>query len=343
MGGTTAKACMIERGEPLRAGEYEIGATASVGSRLLKGAGYLLRVRSIDVAEVGAGGGSIVEADPAGGIRVGPESAGATPGPICYGRGGDRPTVTDANVLLGYLSGEALLGGSLPVDAERARLIWERAVARPTSLSVEASALGTHRLANANMERAVRLVSTERGFDPRSATLIAFGGSGPVHAAGLAASIGIPRVVVPPAPGVFSALGLLTVSVGQEFVSDFHRRLDPKVLEPLQGRWEAMEAEAATELAGPGSGLRPRYERLLDLRYEGQHRELTVRFPHPDVDALSLRLVADGFHREFHRTFGYTTPEPITIENVRLVASVEAIRSPLDGVLQGLARPATER
>jgi N-methylhydantoinase A len=339
MGGTTAKACMIERGEPFRAAEYEIGATASVGSRLLRGAGYLLRVRSVDVAEVGAGGGSIVEVDGAGGLRVGPESAGADPGPVCYGRAGERPTVTDANLLLGYLNPHSLLGGDLPVDVERARSVWTSRVADPTGLDVLESALGAHRLANANMERAVRLVSSERGFDPRSASLIAFGGSGPVHAAGLAAGMGIRRVIIPPAPGVFSAVGLMSVGVGQEYVRETHMILDGHVAAVLEQRFEAMSAEARVEFGvEPAGRTAIAFERFLDLRYQGQHRELTIAVPFRRLTPHAIRRAGDLYRREFARTFGYTTAEPILIENVRLVVSVAPPDPPVETVLAALSR-----
>jgi N-methylhydantoinase A len=337
MGGTTAKACMIEDFEPFRAVEYEIGATASVGSRLLKGAGYLLRVRSIDVAEVGAGGGSIVNVDLAGGLQVGPESAGANPGPVCYGHGSERPTVTDANVLLGYLSPDALLGGDLRLDTERARAIWRKQVANQIGLSTEKSALGAHRIANANMERAVRLVSTERGFDPRTATLIAFGGSGPVHAANLAAGIGIRRIIVPPGPGVFSAVGLLTVSVGQEFVRELHAELDVANANVIADRFTKMEADCEQELRPDArTGEAARFGRFLDLRYAGQHRELTISFPHRHLNAIAFSQAAKVFRRQFHQTFGYVASDPIVIENVRVVASMPGGGPPVEAVLAAL-------
>ncbi len=200
MGGTTAKASLIENGELLRSKDYEVGAGLNVGHRLLRGAGHILSVPAIDVAEVGAGGGSIAVVDASGSLRVGPQSAGAAPGPACYSRGGEQPTVTDANVLLGYVNPHHLLGGDFPLDLARARVAVESGVARPLGLSEVEAAHGVHVLANSNMSRALKAVSSERGRDPRRFTMFAFGGNGPVHAAGVAMMIGIRKIIVPPYP-----------------------------------------------------------------------------------------------------------------------------------------------
>ena len=201
MGGTTAKASLIEHGRVSRTQEYEVGASLSVGSRLLRGSGELIRIPTIDIAEVGAGGGSIAWRDPAGAVAVGPRSAGADPGPACYGRGGREPTVTDANVALGLLPEGRIGDGHL----ELSRALAERALE-----TVGVSPRAVHDLANATMMRALRSVSTEKGRDPSEFALVAYGGSGPVHAAALAAELGARTVVVPPLAGVFSAVGLLS-------------------------------------------------------------------------------------------------------------------------------------
>ena len=218
MGGTTAKASIIENGEMLQAPEYEVGGGISVGHRLLRGSGHILRVPAIDLAEVGAGGGSIATVDRSGSLRVGPQSAGAYPGPACYGLGGQDATVTDADVLLGYLNPRHLLAGDFPIDAELARRAIADNVARPLNMSDVEAAHGIHLLVNSNMGRALRAVSSERGRDPRRFDLICFGGGGPVHAAGLAEMLDITRVVVPPFPGVFSSFGLLVADVEHHFV-----------------------------------------------------------------------------------------------------------------------------
>src|SRR5262245_42125221 len=182
MGGTTAKASIIEDGKVARAQEYAVGAGIMVGSRLLTGAGYALKVPAIDLAEVGAGGGSHVWIDAAGALQVGPESAGAVPGPVCYGSGGTMPTVTDANVLLGLLNPNHLVGGALKLDAAKAQTVFKAAIADPLGLSPESAAYGAHVIAASNMIRAIRAVSSERGRDPRDFSLFAFGGNGPLFA-----------------------------------------------------------------------------------------------------------------------------------------------------------------
>ena len=217
MGGTTAKAGIIERGEFSRALEYQVGGGIMTGSRLLTGAGYLLKVPAIDLAEVGAGGGSIVRIDAGGSMIVGPDSAGAVPGPVCYDTGGDEPTVTDASLILGHLNPDFLVGGALKLNAERARTMFAERIARPLGLSLEHAAYGAQRIASANMMRAIRAVSIERGRDPRDYALCAFGGNGPVFACTMAKELGMRRVLVPPSPGLFSAFGLLYAEVEHHY------------------------------------------------------------------------------------------------------------------------------
>ena len=209
MGGTTAKASMVENGEVVRAQEYAVGAGIMIGSRLLTGAGYTLKVPAIDLAEVGAGGGSHVWIDAGGALQIGPESAGASPGPVCYDQGGTVPTVTDASVLLGYINPQHLVGGALKLNAERARAVFTDTIAKPLKMTPEQAAFGAHQIAASNMIRAIKAVSTERGRDPREFALFAFGGNGPLFAAGMAAALGISRIVVPPSAGLFSSFGLL--------------------------------------------------------------------------------------------------------------------------------------
>ena len=209
MGGTTAKASLIENGKYARAVEYSVGGGIMAGSRLLTGSGYRLKVPAIDLAEVGAGGGSIVWLDPAGSLQVGPKSAGATPGPVCYGKGGTDPTVTDACAILGYLNPNHLVGGDLPLNTELSTSVFADKIGGPTGLGLEEAAYGAYEIASANMIRAIKSVSSERGRDPRDYVLFAFGGNGPLFAGAMATILGMRRILVPPAPGVFSALGLL--------------------------------------------------------------------------------------------------------------------------------------
>ena len=213
MGGTTAKASLIEGGKIAHTDEYEVGGGISLSSRLVKGAGYALKLPVIDISEVGAGGGSLVKFDRGGGLKVGPESAGAAPGPACYGLGGTEATVTDANVMLGFVNPKALAGGTVPIDAGKARTAIEEKVARRLGTSVEAAAWSVFEVASSTMMRALKAVSTYRGRDPREFGLVAFGGNGGVFGPHLAKELGIARVIVPPAAGVLSAIGLLVSDV----------------------------------------------------------------------------------------------------------------------------------
>ena len=226
MGGTTAKASLIENGQRSWTTEYEVGAGISLSSRLVKGGGYAVKVPVMDLAEVGAGGGSIVWIDRGGALRVGPQSAGAVPGPVCYGLGGKDPTVTDANLVLGYINPVQLAGGSVALRGDIAVESLRVNVAERLGLSLLEAAYGVHTIANISMIRAIRAVSTYRGRDPREFALLAFGGSGPIHAVGIARSLDISQVVIPPSPGVFSAIGLLEAQPEHHFVQTFLRRID---------------------------------------------------------------------------------------------------------------------
>ena len=189
MGGTTAKASLIEEGEYTRSLEFQVGGGILTGSRLMTGAGYLLKVPAIDLAEVGAGGGSIIWIDAGGSLQIGPQSAGANPGPVCYGIGGTQPTVTDANVVLGYLNPAHLVGGELKIDAQQSKDVLAKKIAEPLGLNVAHAAFGAHRIAISNMIRAIRAVSSERGRDPRNYAMVPFGGNGPLFAAGMATEL----------------------------------------------------------------------------------------------------------------------------------------------------------
>ncbi len=336
MGGTTTKAAVIEKGEPLKSGEYEIGAPISKGSRLLKGGGYLLMVRAVDVAEVGAGGGSLVSMDVAGSFHVGPQSAGAEPGPICYDRGGVEPTTSDANVLLGYLNPEYLLGGSLKVNLEKTRRIFEEKVALPLGLSVLEAAYGVHVVANAAMARAMRSVTTERGRDARNFTLVAFGGSGPCHAAALARQMGIKQVIIPTAPGLFSSLGLLAAAQEYEFVHSLMMVTGDGADGNLEEGFRALEKEAAQTLRLEGyDPTRLAFQRYADLHYAAQIHELTVPVP----ASGSMPELKDAFGQEHNRTYGYRSDgENVEVTNIRVIGRPEVdASSGLDMASMGAA------
>ncbi len=321
MGGTTAKASIIENGELLQAPEYEVGGGISVGHRLLRGSGHILRVPAIDLAEVGAGGGSIATVDRSGSLRVGPQSAGAYPGPACYRLGGQDATVTDADVLLGYLNPQHLLAGDFPIDAELARRAIADNVAGPLNLSDVEAAHGVHLLVNSNMGRALRAVSSERGRDPRRFDLICFGGGGPVHAAGLAEMLDIARVVVPPFPGVFSSFGLLVADVEHHFVQTHFKTFDEIDLPILAGLVESMWEEGRRQLRLEGfADARHEVITQADMKYEGQVSDLTVAVPPGPITQATLDAVAENFDREHEQSFGYRTDASYQLVNVRVIA-----------------------
>ena len=319
MGGTTAKAAIVEGGEPQIVTEYEFRDGISAPSRFVKGAGYMLKVPSIDIAEVGSGGGSIARIDAGGLLVVGPESAGGDPGPACYGRGTQQPTVTDANMVLGFLNPRSLAGGSLPVDAVLSLRAVEAHVARPLKLSVEDAAHGIRQVANVNMARAIRAVTVERGKDPRDLALMAFGGGGPLHAVDVARLLGIRRVLISPVSGVFSAAGMLAAEAVHEFI---HPLLAPLVTvreSTVRDAQEGMALDGRAALAGEGYGesaVQLRY--AADVRYIGQSSQLTVHMAPGPYDAAALHT---AFERLYRETFGYVAEdEPVELVNLRLSA-----------------------
>ncbi|WP_333670496.1 hydantoinase/oxoprolinase family protein [Elioraea tepidiphila] len=322
MGGTTAKAATVEGGHVARAAEYSVGAGIMVGSRLLTGAGYLLKVPAIDLAEVGAGGGSLVRVDAAGGVQVGPESAGAVPGPVCYDRGGTAPTITDANVILGYLNPHHLVGGAVTLNAARAASVFEDKVARPLGLELARAAHGAHLIAASNMIRAIRAVSTERGRDPRGFALFAFGGNGPLFACGMAEQLGMRRIVVPPSPGLFSSFGLLYADTEHHYARSFRRLTRALDLAELNAAWDALAAQARAQLAAEGfTAPTARVTRAAALHYHGQSFDLTVPVPDGPLDAAALRDLEEAFGVEHERTYGHRAgaEEPVELVSIQVV------------------------
>jgi N-methylhydantoinase A len=302
MGGTTAKASLIDRGEIASTDEYEVGGGISMSGGLAKGGGYALKLPVIDVSEVGAGGGSIVRIDAGNALKVGPESAGAMPGPACYAKGGTDATVTDSNVVLGYLNPQGLAGGTVPIDCELARSAIQRIADRLGSELME-TAYGIHRLANTMMTRAVKAVSTYRGRDPRDFTLFAFGGNGGIHASSLAHDLQIRQVLVPPAAGVFSALGLLCADREAMRSVAFLRPLESASVARALERCTALEQQARADL-GASEDTVVRWRAA--MRYAGQGFELAIELPRnvsshtdpvPDIRA--------AFEREYRRTYGH--------------------------------------
>ena len=322
MGGTTAKAAIIEQGELTRAHEYAVGAGIVIGSRLLTGAGYTLKVPAIDLAEVGAGGGSHVWIDAGGALQVGPQSAGAEPGPVCYDKGGDVPTLTDANVLLGFINPKALVGGALKLNAEKARLAFAEMVAKPLRMTIERAAYGAFEIAASNMIRAIKAISVERGRDPRDFALFAFGGNGPLFAAEMASALGISRVVVPPSAGLFSSFGLLYADLEHHYSRTLRRLLRGANLAEIGAAWDALAREAKAQLGAEGFvGPRARIKRSAALHYKGQSYELVVPVPDGPIDDGMVAALETAFAEEHERTYGHRAgpDEPVELVSIQVV------------------------
>jgi N-methylhydantoinase A len=322
MGGTTAKAAMVENGEISRASEYSVGAGIMIGSRLLTGAGYLLKVPAIDLAEVGAGGGSLVWIDGGGALQIGPESAGASPGPVCYDKGGEIPTVTDANVVLGYINPGQLVGGAVKLNADKARRVFADKVAKPLGMSIDAAAYGAHLIAASNMIRAIKSVSTERGRDPREFALFAFGGNGPLFASGMARSLGITRVVVPPSAGLFSSFGLLYADVEHHYSRTFRRLLRQADLAEIERAWGELGRQATEQLATEGfRGATAQLRRSAAIHYRGQSYELVVPVPDGPIDSSMVAHLEEAFGKEHEKTYGHRAgpDEPVELVSIQVV------------------------
>ena len=320
MGGTTAKAALVEDGLPVRTTEYEVGAGINLSSKLVKGGGHPIKLPFVDVSEIGAGGGSIVALDPLGAVSVGPRSAGSVPGPACYGLGGDEPTLTDALLVLGYLGAARLAGGAITLDPERARAALDRVVATPLGRSVEDAAHGILQLAVATMTRAVKAVTTYRGRDPRDFTLCAFGGNGPLTGVEVARALGMRSVLVPPTPGVFSALGLLFSDTEHEAVRTLLLRGDEITAGRLEAAFAELEAEARGHLGRNGDAS-VGVSRYADVRFAGQAYELSVPVRAGALDVASL---VEDFVAEHVRTYGHgSSDDPVDVVSVRALARLE--------------------
>jgi N-methylhydantoinase A len=338
MGGTSTDVSLVTGGDPARTTDWAI-------------AGYPLGVPTVDIHTIGAGGGSIARVDAGGALRVGPESAGADPGPAAYGAGGDRPTVTDAHVVLGRIHPDYPLGGDLSVDVDAARGAVERGVADPLGQSVEAAARGVLEVARANMERALRVVSVERGHDPREFALVAFGGAGPLHAPRLAEDLSIPTVLVPRLAGVLSGLGLLASDLEHTYVRSVVEPLADVTREDLAGWFDDLVAEGRERLGSEGIDADAMaFERALDLRYRGQSYSLTVPVDRldgagdatgdasDDAPAAPLATAADRFHERHECQYGHANPdEPVELvtARVRAVGEIPAVdvRSEVSGTV----------
>jgi N-methylhydantoinase A len=337
MGGTTAKAAMVEHGEPAKTSEYEVGAGINLSSRLVKGGGHAVKLPFIDVSEIGAGGGSIVSVDSVGSLKVGPRSAGAEPGPACYGLGGIEPTFTDAMVVLGYINPSSLAGGRVQLDHALAHRAMQQ-VADRLGLPVIDAAWGTYAVAAANMTRAVKAVSTYRGRDPRDFALMAFGGNGPVAGVAIARALGMSRVIVPPAPGVFSAFGLLCSDTEYVVSRTLFRRMSEVDAAEIQRALDEMATQARGMLTADGIAAdKMTLLHLAELRYSGQAYELAVPIAEGRPDPVAM---AAAFDTEHARTYGHSSAgDPTDLVALKVLA-----RSASDmdaGVLSRLVPPSS--
>ena len=334
MGGTTAKASAIIDGEPLIVKEYEVGGEIHMG-RLIKGSGYPVRIPHIDIVEVSAGGGSIAWIDHGGSIRVGPLSAGSEPGPACYGRGGVEPTVTDANLVLGRLP-TVLAGGRIRLYKELAEKAIDK-LAQELGLSIEETALSIIRIANTLMARALRIVSIERGLDPREFIIFGFGGAGPLHIAYLARELSVKKAIVPPMPGVFSALGLLLTDYRHDYRKGIMKHVSEIDNEMIEDIFRELEEKALNTLYSEGFSMdNIRIIRELDMRYSKQAYELSIPYVRPFSKTVEL------FHEVHEAKYGYRhEDEEVIIVAAKLTAYGITKKPPV--IRKYMAKPYTPR
>jgi N-methylhydantoinase A len=319
MGGTTAKAGVVRGGRPDVTHDFQVGGKGSFGS-MRAGTGFPVKVPVVDLAEVGAGGGSIAWVDPGGVLRVGPQSAGSDPGPVCYGKGGTAPTVTDANVVLGYID-PAGIADDLQLDRDAALAAIDAVVAQPLGLDPLAAAWAIHDLANASMAAAIRVVTVQRGIDPRRFAVVAFGGAGPLHACRLADTFGIGTVVVPWAAGVASAIGLLSADLTVHRVRAVRYRLDDTDPSALEHEFVTLAQAASAELAHDGEHGAVRVTRQCDVRHVGQAHQLTVDVDPDPVDGEIMARAGERFRSRYRAEFGIALDSPLEIVHVRVTVS----------------------
>jgi N-methylhydantoinase A len=306
MGGTTAKACLIEGGEPLTSSEFEVARVY----RFKKGSGLPVKISVIEMIEIGAGGGSIAGIGSLGLLKVGPRSAGSVPGPVCYGRGGDEPTVTDADLILGYLDPDFFLGGKMRLDRGAAVRAIEERIARPLGLDPVEAAWGIHQVVNENMANAARVHAIERGKDPRAYPLFAFGGAGPVHAYRVAHALGVPGFLAPLGAGATSAFGFLCAPLSFDLVRSLYGRLDELDWSEANGALKEMEEEGRDLLRASGAADSDiRVRRLCDMRYVGQGHEVTVELPDGPLGPEDVDRLTTLYRKEYRRLYNREGPD----------------------------------
>ncbi len=332
MGGTTAKAGVIYQGQALTATAALVGGYNQA---------LPIQVPMIDIFEVGTGGGSIAEVGSGSGLRVGPQSAGAEPGPACYGRGGTLPTVTDANLVLGRLDAAHFLGGQMPLDAGAAHRAIEEHVARPLSLSVHAAAEGILRIAVTKMSYAVKGVSTERGLDAAAFPMISYGGAGPLHATSIAREIGMRRVIVPLAPGHFCAFGMLHTDLRYDLVRTWLRRLADVSFDAINAVYETLVSEGLSLIASSRTAIeQKRIGYSADIRYVGQEHPVTIDIPRDFVTRQDRDVIKRQFDDVHERRYGTCAPdEPAEIVSLRVTVAGDLVRPAMHKIERGSSQP----
>jgi N-methylhydantoinase A len=332
MGGTTAKAGVISEGRPLTTGSALIGGYEKA---------LPIQIPMMDIFEVGTGGGSIARIELGSSLRVGPRSAGSMPGPVCYGRGGTEPTVTDANLILGRLDEHNFLGGEMPLYLDRARQAMEEKVATPLGLDATRAADGILRIAVTQMSHAVKAVTTERGLDAGSFTMVVYGGAGPLHASAIAREIGIRKVLIPYAPGYFSAYGMLFSDLRYDYVRSVFRRLAGLSFDEIEAIYKEMEDEGRAAIGA--SQIRPEeivFERAADMRYVGQEHAVTVDLPHVYFEAKDRVAIKNHFDEVHTVRYGTAAPkEPADIVSLRVTVMGRMRKPPRNEVAIGQAAP----
>jgi len=319
MGGTTAKICVVDDGEPLIAHEFEVDRVY----RFKKGSGLTIKLPVIELIEIGTGGGSIARVDSMGLLKVGPDSSGADPGPACYGRGGTDPTVTDANLILGYLDPDYFLGGAMTLDLEASRDAVEQHIAKPLGMSVQQAAWGIHQIANENMANAARVHTLERGRDPSRFPLLAFGGGGPMQAYRIAVSLGSPELIVPLGAGVMSTVGFLSAPIAFDFVRSSTAPLNEVDWDHINSLLNEMETQGAAMLAQSGIEKKQiKHRRSVDMRFVGQGHQLAIELPGGTLSTDSVESLQSAFAKVYQDLYQRSGP-PVEIEatNWRVVSS----------------------
>jgi len=317
MGGTTAKMCLVKDGRVERTSEFEVARV----HRFRKGSGLPVRVPVVDLMEIGAGGGSIARVSQVGTLRVGPESAGADPGPACYGQGGDAPTVTDADLVLGYLDATHFLGGNMALDRTAAERAIQTRLADPLALTVSTAAAGVHAIVNENMASAAKVYVTEHGEDPAGYTLVAFGGAGPVHAYDLARRLGLARLLIPPRAGVASAVGMIVAPISFDSVRTRRVPLAGADLAALDTLFAEMATECRQRMPRVQSATRVAHERSADMRYVGQGYAVSVPLPDGAIAQLGEAGLRECFDQVYLRLYGRTYDDlALEVLNLRLTA-----------------------